>query len=49
MGGAIRHAAGVYRHIVNHYKLDPGPAREELAEAEDYARYRFEGAPVEPG
>ncbi len=49
MGGAIRHAAGVYRHIVNHYKLELGDAGEQLAGAEDYARYRFEGAPVEPG
>ena|SRR2546425_4261135 len=49
MGGAIRHSAGVYRHIVNHYNLDLGPVGEQLAEAEDYARYRFQGAPVEPG
>jgi hypothetical protein len=49
MSGTIRHAAGVYRHIVNHCNLDLGPVGEQLAEAEDYARFRFAGAPVEPG
>ncbi len=49
MAGAIRHAAGVYRHIVSHYNLNLGAAGKALVEAEDYARYRFAGAPVEPG
>ncbi len=48
MAGIVRHAAGVYRHLTHHFKLDLGEAREQLAKAEDYARYRFEGAPVEP-
>jgi hypothetical protein len=48
LGGIIRHGAGVYRHLAHHFRLDLGEAGEQLAKAEDYARYRFEGAPVEP-
>ncbi len=48
MAGVIRHAAGVYRHVINYYKLELGAVAEQLAEAENYARYRFDSAPVEP-
>lgn len=49
MGGTIRHAAGVYRHVVSRFKLDLGAVGQQLTEAEEYARYRFSGAPIEPG
>lgn len=48
MGGILRQAAGVYRHVVNYYKLNLGGVAEQLEEAEAYGRYRFEGAPAEP-
>ena len=48
IAGVIRHSCGVYRHVAEKYGLDLGPAMNELKEAEEFSRYRFPGAPVEP-
>ncbi len=49
MAGVIRHSCGIYRHVTNEFGLDLGAVKDDLLKAEEYSRYHFEGAPVEPG
>jgi len=55
LGAAIRHTAGVYRLIADHFGIAEQGVIEPLAAAEDFARYRFslhvsnDGAPETGG